>query len=140
MLVGLGQHEGELLASDAGGTSMRRLLTSSRRPTACERLVAGVVAEPVVDGLEVVAVGEQQAERCPPRSERASSLSITRWKPRRLSSPVSGSVLAASVSCSDQPPDAFPQADEERLRPRQGPGDQDERRDVLVGASAPLAV
>ena len=56
-----------------------------------EEVVAGRVAEAVVDGLEVVEVEEQRRQRARVRVRAARAASACSTKRRRLASPVSGS-------------------------------------------------
>jgi hypothetical protein len=56
------------------------------------------VAEAVVEQLEVVDVDGEHRQRLARRTARASSTSAASRKPRRLSSPVSGSCRASRAS------------------------------------------
>ena len=89
VLVGVGREQGELLPAHARGAVEAALgRAHRRRPTRAQRVVAGPVPELVVDPLEAVEVGHDQAEGASVRRARSSSESNTSSKPRRLRRPV----------------------------------------------------
>ena len=93
------EHEHELVAAVAG----ERVGAVDARPQAlrqrADQLVAGLVAERVVDRLEVVHVEVEQRDRRGPRAARASTAACSRSaSPSRLSSPVRLSWDAAWAS------------------------------------------
>ena len=99
--VGVGQQHGELVAAEARERVAGAQPLAQQRRDATDELVAGVVAERVVDVLEVVEVEHEQ------RAARAVARDLGDWrssscsKRRRLSSPVSGSWSASwRSSCS----------------------------------------
>ena len=63
VLVGVGEHERELLAADAGEVVDQALDVAGDDGEALERLVADAVAEAVVDALEVVEVADDDGDR-----------------------------------------------------------------------------
>ena len=86
---------GELVAAEArDGVAGARPPRCSAAATSREQLVAGVVAERVVDELEAVEVEEEHARRCAvPRAARRSACS------RRSSNRARGSAGRVSASC-----------------------------------------
>ena len=92
-LAGAGEHERELLAAQPRRHVGSRAPSRSTSAKRAQHLVAGVVAERVVDALEVVEVADQQRQLAA-RPSASIWASMPGSKPRRLRSPVSGSCSA----------------------------------------------
>ena len=115
---------------------MRRLLTSSSRADGLQRLVAGVVAEAVVEVLEEVAVAQQQAEGVP-AALGARELVVDHALEAAAVEQAGQRVGAGRVGeLVDQASDPLAQLHEEHAGDDDRPGDQHEGGDVLVGVDA----
>ena len=97
--VRAGEGDHELVAADAAAEVVRAEILGDGAREPQQRVVAGGVAERVVDDLEVVDVERHQGERRPWRRQRLSSCARRSWKARWLRWPVSGS-LSASIRSS----------------------------------------
>ena len=91
-LRGIPQEDGELVAADPGGEVARAQGRLDALADGREQLVAGGVAEGVVDDLEVVEIEEQDDRDEPGRVRGLETLRATLWaKNARLARPVSAS-------------------------------------------------
>ena len=133
VLVGLRQHQRELLAAHAGRGVDAPLVVVQERGDALQGLVPRVVPELVVDQLEEVAVPHQEAER-PVAAAGALELGLGDVMEAAAVEQARERIGAGGVrEPVDQPADAVAQRDDEHSRHRQGAGDQDEVVDVAVG-------
>ena len=96
------EQDGELVAAEARGGVGRRGCSSPRRSaTSRSTLVAGGVAEAVVDRLEVVEVEEEDRDAAAARGgARATAWRTRSTNSARLARPVTGSWKAWWASCS----------------------------------------
>ena len=136
VLIGLGEHERELLAADPGRHVDAALVVLEQSTDRLERLVAGVMTEQVVEVLEEVAVAHQQAEGAP-AALRARQLGVDhRLEAAPVQQPGEGVGARGIRELVDQPPDALAQGHEEDTRDGERAGHEDEGRDVLVRVEA----
>ena len=84
----------------AVGAVVRPHAAASRRADHAQRVVAGHVAAPVVEVLEVVEVGDHQREGDSRRAAASSSAAPSSWKRRWFGRPVSASVSDAATTSS----------------------------------------
>ena len=135
-LVGLGEHQRELLAADPGGHVDAPLPLSSPGDGQ-QGLVARLVALRVVDVPEVVAVADDEANGRPLRAARARAPLEQLLERAPVEQAGEGVGAGGIAELADQPADSLAQAQEEHPRHPHRAGKEDDCRDVLLPSLDP---